>query len=152
MSPSSTDLGALGRVFAVAVAVNYPWEVAESPLYRGMRPLSRMWLHCLLPSVGDGVLVLGVVGSGWLAFGTPRWYERLSVSRLALSVIAGSAIGIAVELVAVHLLGRWSYEARMPLLPGLGVGAIPVAQMAVLPSIVFRIAALWEARYGRISK
>jgi hypothetical protein len=56
-------------------------------------------------------------------------------------LIAGLAIAVTVELAAVHALGRWEYAARMPILPGLGVGLSPVAQMLVLPPIIFRVVA-----------
>lgn len=41
-------------IFAVAVAFNYVWEVAQSPLYAGMEDLRRMLWHCFAPSLGDG--------------------------------------------------------------------------------------------------
>jgi len=61
-------------------------------------------------------------------------------------VTMGLVIGVAVEWIAVHVLGRWMYTARMPLVPGLAIGVVPVVQMLVLPPLIFRLVALW---YGR---
>jgi len=47
-----------------------------------------------------------------------------------------------VEWVGVHVLGRWQYTETMPVVPGLGVGVIPIAQMLLLPPLIFRIAAV----------
>jgi hypothetical protein len=60
-------------------------------------------------------------------------------------LITGLAIAVSVELLAVNALGQWAYTARMPIVPGLDVGLAPVAQMLVLPPIVFRLAASWVA-------
>jgi len=48
----------VAAIFVVAVGFNYLWELAQSPLYAGMEDFTRMWWHCLLPSLGDGLLVL----------------------------------------------------------------------------------------------
>jgi hypothetical protein len=54
----------------------------------------------------------------------------------------GLVIGIAIEWIAVHLLRRWMYTTRMPLVPGLAIGVVPIAQMLVLPPVIFRLVAL----------
>lgn len=59
---------------------------------------------------------------------------------------AGLAIGVSIEWAAVHVAGRWAYNAQMPLVPGLGVGLVSVAQMLVLPPLIFRVAAIWLRR------
>jgi len=57
-----------------------------------------------------------------------------------MTVAAGLAIAVAVEWLGLHVLRRWSYTPRMPLVPGLEVGLVPVAQMVILPPLVFLIA------------
>jgi hypothetical protein len=56
---------------------------------------------------------------------------------------SGLVIGVIVEWVAIHILGRWEYTTRMPVVPLLGVGLAPVAQMVVLPPVIFRVVAAW---------
>jgi hypothetical protein len=51
-----------------------------------------------------------------------------------------------VESVAVHALGRWEYTDKMPTVPRLGIGLVPIAQMLILPPLIFRAAALWSKR------
>jgi len=136
---------ALAAIFIVAVAVNYPWELAQAPLYEGMADFSQMLWHCFAPSLGDGLLVLLIFALGWTALRRQDWFTRPRVRGYALMLIAGLAIAISVELVAVHALGRWTYAARMPIVPGLGVGLAPTAQMRVLPPIIFRVVASWIA-------
>jgi hypothetical protein len=136
---SYTTLGSVGLVYAVAVAVNYPWELAQSSLYEAMDAVGQMWWHCLLASLGDGLLVLLIVGAGSIAFGRTRWFRTPGVGEYALMLAAGLIIAVTVEWIGLHVLRRWSYTASMPLVPGLGVGLIPVAQMLILPPLVFRI-------------
>jgi hypothetical protein len=50
---------------------------------------------------------------------------------------------VFVEWTAVHVMQRWAYAPRMPVIPIFNVGLTPVAQMIALPPSSF--AAL---RYG----
>jgi hypothetical protein len=132
-------LGCATTVYAVAVAANYPWELAESPLYEGMGDFGAMWWHCFVASLGDGLLVLFILAAGWIAFGRTGWFVSPGVAGYGLMLAVGLVIAVAVEWIALRV-ERWSYAATMPLVPGLGVGVVPVAQMVVLPPLVFRIA------------
>jgi len=59
----------------------------------------------------------------------------------AVMLAVGLAVGFSVEWAAVRLAGRWVYTAQMPLVPGLGIGIVPVVQMLVLPPLIFRAVA-----------
>lgn len=61
-------------------------------------------------------------------------------------LLAGLVISVGVEWLAVFVANRWA--ARMPLVPLLNVGLTPVAQMLMLPPLIFRIVA---ARCNRAS-
>jgi hypothetical protein len=52
-------------IFIVSAALNYVWEIAQSPLFAGMDNLGNMWWHCLVASLGDGVIVL-IIHVAWL--------------------------------------------------------------------------------------
>lgn len=130
-------------IFVVAAAFNYVWELVQSPLYAEMEGFSQMLWHCVVPSLGDGVLILLIYGLGWVVLRRPDWFVRPGRRGYSLIIIAGLLIAISVELVAVRAFGRWKYTTRMPLLPGLGVGLAPIAQMLVLPPIIFRVVAAW---------
>lgn len=131
-------------IFVVAVIVNYPWELAQTPLYEGMGNFRRMLWHCFAASLGDGLLVLLIFGVGWAALGRRDWYAQPGIRGYALMLAAGLAIAVAVEWVAVGIARRWTYNDRMPIVPLLGVGLAPVAQMLLLPPLVFRVVAAWR--------
>ncbi len=95
--------------------------------------------------MGDGLLLLLIFAAGWPVLRRRDWFVRPGIRGYALMLITGQAIAISVESVAVYALGLWEYTARMPVAPGLGVGLAPVAQMLVLPPIIFRVVASWDA-------
>ena len=49
-SPSVSYGRRLGKtvaaIFVVAVLGNYPWELAQAPLYMGMERFRAVWWHC----------------------------------------------------------------------------------------------------------
>ena len=129
-------------IFLVAVAVNYLWELAQSPLYVGMGSFGLALWHCLVASLADGLAALVIFAAGRLAFGRGDWYERPGARGYVLTLAAGWLIGVGAEWAALrfHL---WEYGALMPYVPFLRVGAAPVAQMLLLPPLVFFVAAKW---------
>jgi hypothetical protein len=135
----------LAAIFVVAVAFNYVWEVAQAPLYACLGDFSLLLWHCIAPSLGDGLLMLLIFALGWVVLRRRDWFAQPGVRGYALMLIAGLAIAISVEVMAVYALGRWAYTTRMPVVPGLGVGLAPVAQMLVLPPIIFRVVASGSA-------
>lgn len=138
----------LARVFAVAVAVNYPWELAQSPLYeQPWAPGAMLW-HCGLASAGDGAMVLLIVGAGRLLLRRGDWFARPGARGYFVMLALGLALAVGVEWAAVRGLGWWAYSPRMPVVPVLGVGVAPVAQMLALPPLIARLAAMYPRRAG----
>jgi hypothetical protein len=129
-------------MFVVAVVVNYVWELTQAPLYTGLESyrLAVFW-HCFIASLGDGVMVLLIYLAGWIMLRRPDWFERPGVSGYVVMLSSGLLLALLVEWLGLHVLGRWHYTDRMPLFPGLGVGIVPIAQMLVLPPLIFRIVA-----------
>lgn len=130
-------------IFAVAVIFNYPWELAQMPLYDGASYDGRALLYCLLASLGDGLLVLLIFAAGWIAFRRRRWFMRPRSRGYLLMLAAGLIIAVGVERVATGT-GQWQYSEQMPRV--LGVGLAPIAQMLVLPPLIFRVVAAWRKR------
>ncbi len=147
---STAGIAALSRrlsiLFTVAVVINYPWELAQAPLYAGGNDLSAMWWHCFVASLGDGVLVLLIFAIGWLAWRRHDWFERPGARGYVLMLVSGLMIAVVVEWIAVHVLQRWAYLYAMPRLPGLDIGVVPIVQMLVLPPLIFRIVAATVSR------
>ena len=131
-------------VFSIAVAINYPWELAQTPLYAGVEFPGALW-HCFVASVGDGLLVLFIFAAVARALRSMEWYDEPGGKGYAWMLAAGLAIGLAVEWWGLHIAKRWQYSDLMPLVPGVWVGAAPILQMLLLPPAIF-----WAAgRLGR---
>lgn len=137
---------ALGTLFLVAVAVNYPWELAQAPLFAWPGDTRNPWWHCFVASLGDGVLVLLIFAIGWLAWRRQNWFDRPGARGYVLMLVSGLMIAVAVEWIALHVLQRWAYLPAMPRLPVLDIGIVPILQLLVLPPLIFRVASAWLYR------
>lgn len=131
----------IATIFAVAVLINYPWELAQMPLYEGAGYDARTFLYCFLASLGDGLLVLLIFAAGWIAFRRREWFMGQGARGYLLMLAAGFVIAVAIERVATGT-GQWQYAEGMPRV--LGVGLAPIAQMLVLPPPIFRTVAAWR--------
>jgi hypothetical protein len=139
-------------IFVAAVIVNYPWELAQTPLYEGMGDFSRMLWHCFVASFGDGLLLLLIFGACWATLRRRDWFVSPGRRGYLVMLAAGLVVGVAVEWAAVHLAGQWAYTPRMPVIPILNIGLAPVAQMLALPPLIFRAATILhrgDARDGK---
>lgn len=134
-------------IFIVAVLLNYLWELAQAPLYVGLKSYDpAVFWHCFVASLGDGLIVLVITAAGWITLRRWDWFERPGVRGYLVMLAAGLLMAVLVESVAVHVLGRWEYTDRMPTVPHLDIGLVPIAQMLLLPPLVFRAVALLESR------
>ena len=132
-------------VFLIAVLFNFPWELAQSPLYFAMPPFpTRLW-HCFVASLGDGVLLLLMWATGWAVFRQKVWFTPPCAARYMVIVVAGVVLGVIVEAAALAA-GRWSYAPLMPRVWNLGVA--PLLQMVLLPPLTFALVA--RARWASV--
>lgn len=136
-------------IFVIAVLLNFLWEVAQMPLYVQDVDWVEFALHCIVPSLGDGLIVLLIFCVGWGARGRSDWADQPNWAGYALMLITGFSVAVIIEWVGFYGLKRWSYTADMPLLPGLNIGVVPVLQMLILPPIIFKITGGWLARRQR---
>lgn len=128
-------------VFVVAVALNYPWELAHGSFYQGVTDDPWAWWYCFVASLGDGVLVCLIYALGCLVFRRRNWFMPGHGLRIPFLLTAGLVVGVAVEWIGARLLQRWVYAPSMPLVPGLELGLVPLVQMILLPVVVFLIVA-----------
>lgn len=128
------------RIFAFAVAINYPWELAQTALYADVEFPGAIW-HCFVASLGDGLLVLFIFWTVAAVMRSLDWYRRLATLTYVAMVAAGLVVGFAVEWWGLHVAQRWQYSELMPIIPWTGVGVAPILQMLVLPPLIF-----WAAR------
>lgn len=124
------------EVFAFAVVLNVPWEIAQSTLYARQPPFpARVW-HCFVAAVGDGVLVLVIWVIGGIVFRSREWFRHPARRGYAVMLLAGAGLGVLVETAALSM-GRWSYTASMPRIGSVGV--VPLLQLLVLPALIFAV-------------
>jgi hypothetical protein len=100
-----------------------------------------LW-HCFVASLGDGPLVLLIFGAGWASLRRSDWFVNPGRRGYLVMLAAGLAPGLVVEWVALHVMGRWAYTPRMPVIPVLNIGLAPIAQMLALPPLIFRAVAV----------
>ncbi len=136
----------LPRQFVIAVLINYVWEIVQAPIYVGMENFKLVWWHCGLAALGDGLLVQLIYAVGWGVLRRRDWFVRPGIAGYAVMLAAGLMISVGIEWLAVFVAKRWAYTARMPLVPFLNVGLAPIAQMLVLPPLIFAILAVWRNR------
>lgn len=136
----------LAAIYLVAVLVNYSWERAQAQLYVGSAGASIEWWLCLTASLADGLLVLLMFGLGWILFRRQDWFEQPGIPGYLLLVFSGTVLSIGIEWATVYGLQWWAYSDLMPLVPGLGVGVAPLAQMLLLPALIFRVVSVWQHR------
>ena len=129
---------ALITIFIVAVLLNYLWELAQAPLYAGLESYTvAVFWHCFVASLGDGIMVLIITATGRVILRRWDWFKRPRLSEYLVMLAAGLILAVLVEVAAVYLLGRWQYTLNMPTV--LGIGVVPIAQMLLLPPMIFRI-------------
>ena len=131
MNKDAVMAGVLGA------AVNFPWELAHSFLYRGVAGFTP-WQHllcCGLAALADGVGMATIYLAGRWAFRDARWTGRVSAPKLLFAALLGLAGAVAAEVLALRL-GWWGYGPAMPRLPGTDLGLSPLAQFTLLPLLV----------------
>ena len=133
------------NVMLFAFLLNYPWEFIQVPLFEGMagQPHWQAVKACTQAALGDAVIMLvaywGVAvlrrNRAWIV--APCWRDLLLLSSI------GVGITVVIELLALNgaWVTRWTYSALMPVIPGVGVGLIPVLQWIVLPPLVVALVA-----------
>jgi len=135
------------RLLVLTLPAYFAWEMLQAPAFTGM---PEGWLQatavCAVATLGDGVIVLGLFGLGWLVFRDFRWFVPPRVGRLATIVMAGIGVQVGMEWIMVYGLGRWGYAEQHPMVSFLGVGLLPILQAAVLLPVIFWTLARWEGR------
>lgn len=127
----------------VSVVLNWLWEMAQMPAY--VETAGRSWretaLSCAVFSVGDAVLVLMIYGAG-VAIAS-RIANLSGVKFYTLLSALGIFVAVLVELTA-KATGSWTYSERMPVF--LGLGMLPILQLATLGPAAVWLASTWSNR------
>ena len=132
-------------LFAVSFAADWVWEMSQMSAYAPMpgHTWKEVTLFCTAASVGDAALTLLIFGAGALAARRWSWVEEFGWKAYAVAAFLGAVATVVIERAALGA-GYWSYVSRMPRVPLLGVGLLPLMQLTVLVPF-----SLWAA--GRLS-
>ena len=102
------------------------------PLYVGMR---NGWVRCAAAAASD-VAALGFLYAVMAAAaGAPLWFRHAALARTAALAAIGFLAAVVIELRALQA-GKWVYDAAMPRVPYMDVGASPVLQMVLIPLVL----------------
>ena len=117
----------------IVLALNFAWEMMQAKWFASMRGLSpmRATLLCFRAALGDLVIATTAFAVAALAARAVTWpAERRVVVPATVFVGVGLAVTIRYEVLALST-ARWSYDATMPTL--FGIGVLPLLQWLLLP-------------------
>lgn len=126
------------NVAIFAFLLNFVWEFWQVPFYADM-PSSPHWQAtkvCSLATVGDVAITLV---SFWVVAAVSRtrtWVLQPSAPQVFVFTMTGIVVTVIAERVATELLYLWTYADRMPTLPLLSTGLLPLLQWMILPPLV----------------
>lgn len=129
------------NVFVFAFLLNYPWELLQAPLYKGM-PEAAHWNAiqvCTVATLGDSVIMLLAYWSAALLVRDRWWIARPRLTPILTMIGVGVAITVVLERLAVvsdDPNWGWRYAEAMPIVPMLGIGLTPFLQWVILPLLL----------------
>ena len=130
-------------VVIFSLLLNLAWEFWQSPFFGGLAqgPHWKGVLLCTQAAFGDAFISLLAYWAVCVAARTRQWGRQPTKGQVVAFVGLGLAVTVLLELLATRVLDRWSYSEAMPVVPGLDVGLLPIAQWLLLPPLV-----LWFVR------
>ena len=140
-------IGFLATTSATAFVLNWSWEMSQMRAYRDLesKPWQYTLVTCMVAAVGDVVLTLLAYGVCAALARNFRWgWSHRPLTYVVLAIV-GLVVAVIVERVA-FASGNWSYNDRMPVIPGIGVGLWPVLQLTLLIPLSFWVGNVWRRR------
>ncbi|RQP21829.1 hypothetical protein [Piscinibacter terrae] len=133
------------NVVVFAFLINFPWEFMQAPLFEGMdtAPHWEAVKGCIRAALGDALIALIAFWCATLAAHGREWIAAPTRRAITVYLVVGLGITTMIEALAVrgHWMASWTYAASMPVVPGLGVGVVPLLQWLVLPVLVVHFTA-----------
>lgn len=124
-----------------AAALHLVWEFVQcTPFYvAGRFPMTvANMLQVTIADVGLSVVIYGLVA---LVLRDVAWGTHPSRWGLIAAAVLGAVLAVGIEWHALAT-GRWDYSSWMPIVPGVGVGLLPVLQL-----VVGILVPLWVGRF-----
>ncbi len=126
------------NVAIFAFLLNYPWEFLQVPFFAGMASAPH-WdavQFCTGATLGDAGIALISFWAVAAVAGSRAWILEPSAPHVLGFIAVGVGITVVAEWIATEVLHRWAYAERMPTLPVLGTGILPLLQWIVVPPLV----------------
>lgn len=131
----------------IALLLHLAWELAQCRVFFVHGTYDPSWRGMLMAAFGDVVMT-------WLVYGvvavtSRRWRSRQWASLLATSLVVAGVV----EWRGVNA-GRWRYTEAMLVVPGLGIGVVPLIQLLALTALLVALSEAlvqrgWEGRRSR---
>ena len=144
---TGADWIAAFRIYVGAVGLgNLVWEFAQLPLYtiwQTSAPGALVFavLHC---TGGDILIALTSLMLALALVGNVAWPDCHFRRVAALTMVFGVSYTIFSEWLNITVRQTWAYTDSMPVVPGLGVGLLPILQWLVIPLAAMRLARRWS--------
>lgn len=131
------------RLVLLALPLEALWEIAQFPLYDvGRTGDWRYTLYALAHcTVGDVLILLLSYELVALLRWNRHWLNARVLAPASSFVLFGVAYTVFSEIYNVRIVASWSYGERMPMVPMIGVGAMPLLQWLLLPPVLLWL--LW---------
>jgi len=116
------------------------WEWIQTWFFKDVTPeINKIIYYRIHCTFGDMMILSFFVGLwGIVKRGFPWFYNPGGRDYLAVCAMTVLYTAIS-EYINVHIRHNWGYSDLMPLLPGIGIGLVPLLQWAVLPALVIKI-------------
>ncbi len=144
-----TFMHLLRSITVYSFIFHFAWEMLQMPLFLNMSLGWQSTLFCTLASVADTIMVLLIYYGFASLYKNCWWMIRPTPYRLMVLVLTGGAGAVLAELHHINL-GTWSYLTRMPIIPGLKVGLVPVLQFMLLPGVIYFLALSYNKKIKSI--
>lgn len=134
----------ISLITILAFLLNFAWELSHCPLYKGCGYNFSHITFLALASLADAILAVLLYFSFALVYRNGMWAHSLTITRVFWLMVVGGTGAVVSEM--AHLAaGNWVYTASMPLIPGIGVGVLPVLQFTVLPVLIYSLSSYFTA-------
>lgn len=120
----------------ISFTINELWELVQMPFYN--QAIYNTWhiLFCTLAAMADMIMTLLLFLGFALIYKNPYWIRQSNLIKIFAVMLTGAAGAVLSEKRHL-LLGTWSYDQSMTIVPFVNVGLAPLLQFFLLPVIIY---------------
>ena len=120
--------------FVLSVAA----EAATVPLFVPSEPGIPAGVRHVAAALLQTIVILLIHGRGWMVFHRSDWFTVRSGMMWAYLLTAAPLMAAVIEFMAVRF-DIWSYTARMPVIPLVRIGIVPLLQTTAVAAATFLV-------------